>query len=305
MSISNTLLITALLSVCSFTTLAQKSEGKRILKLKLCSFSAQGGAIIESNVNETPTDFKQLAPQSVVLNVASTRHYLTNTGYTSFGSGTFLGNNLFTVSASFKFGNKQKTEYRKGMLLRVGINYFSETNLSATFYTKETTVYDTLIAANATSAVYLDSVSRKYYNMNYASKQLRLDAALLLRTDPYERWSLYTGIGVNGGVSVNAQTTINYHEYEELETRYQSGANYTSPLTNKEKIEKHTNQNNIVTSAYIPLGADFRIGNTHHFWTRAHLFYELRPSFNVTYIPELRTIANFSFQHGIGFRYSL
>jgi hypothetical protein len=52
--------------------------------------------------------------------------------------------------------------------------------------------------------------------------------------------------------------------------------------------------------AYLPLGVDFRIGNKRDFWKRIHLFYEARPSINMTAIPELRTITNASIFHGLG-----
>jgi hypothetical protein len=289
-------------------SLGAKAQGlsqlKPVKRLKLCSASLNAGAIIETNIKETPEDFQKLAPNSNLLTANSIKKYDAITGYKTFGSSTISSNTIATVMLGFKFGNKNKTDYITKYLLRVGASYFSETNLSANFFTTETSTYDTLVSLLSQQAVYLDSVSRKYYSMTYVSNQLRLDISLLLRSNPYERWSLYTGIGLTAGTSIKAKTTINYEQKDALESRYQNGTNYVTIIKEEFKTESFKNKSNIIASLYVPLGADFRIGNNSEFWKRSHIFYELRPSFNITQIPELRTIANIGFMHGLGVRFS-
>ena len=206
-----------------------------------------------------------------------------------------------------QFSDKQKSAYKANPLLRLGISYFSGTSITSAFYKEERFPYDTLTSSQTGQVIYIDSINSKSYSMNYSSEQLRLDASLIFRTNPEARWSLFAGIGVNAGLSINASTDIYFNRYESSDTRFING-NGSSPYgysnTDNSKSENFKNKSNFGLSTYIPMGVDFRIGKKKEFWKRTHLFYELRPGVNITSIPELRTITNSSIQHGIGLRVS-
>ncbi|HPS71758.1 MAG TPA: hypothetical protein PLM70_05865 [Bacteroidales bacterium] len=107
-------------------------------------------------------------------------------------------------------------------------------------------------------------------------------------------------------MSFNAKTYIHYSKTEQIQSQdpYQYN-NFYDNYDGTSESEMINNNNNFGFSAYIPLGVDFRIGKKRDFWKRIHLFYELRPNINVTYIPNLRSITNTSINHGIGCKISL
>lgn len=275
----------------------QEEESKPIKKVVIRDFFVQTGFYSGSNSNGTLTDFKTLAPQSLLLNNSFT-DYSQSGGYST-------GNNMFSVMLGIQFRDKQKTAYKTNPLLRLGISYFNMSTLSGYLYKQDRKPYDTLISAQTGQPVYIDSVTSKNYNLTYSSEQLRFDGSLIFRTNPKARWSLYSGIGFSAGISMNAKTHINYSKHDRLETRFPNTStffynNFSSIGTST--FENYRNQNNFGLSVYIPMGIDFRTGTKKEFWKRIHLFYELRPGLNITSIPELHTEANTNIQYGLGLR---
>jgi hypothetical protein len=68
--------------------------------------------------------------------------------------------------------------------------------------------------------------------------------------------------------------------------------------------ERFNNQTSFGLLAYLPLGLDFRLGKNQEFWKRLHLFYEISPGLNMTFIPELNTATNIAIRNGLGLRVS-
>lgn len=301
MKTTNILSAIILLTV-SFSVFGQEQPPKTIKKISIHDFYIQTGMFFERNTNGTLTDFKTLAPQSVLLNNNMT-DFSQSVGF------SMTGNTMFSVMLGLQFSDKQKTIYKANPLLRLGISYFSGTTLTGGSYKEDRKPYDTLTSTQTGQTVYIDSVTTKNYSMNYSSEQLRFDGSLIFRTNPEARWSIYTGIGITAGLSINANTDIYYSNYGRTETRYANGStsssyNYSSSDNSNSKTEKIKNKTNFGASTYIPMGIDIRIGKKREFWKRTHLFYELRPGINITSIPELRTITNASLQHGLGLRVS-
>lgn len=297
MKTTNILLAVILLTV-SFSVFGQEPPSKKIKKISIQDFYIQTGMFLERNTNGTLTDFKTLAPQSVLLNSNMT-------DYSQSGGFRMTGNSMFSVMLGLQFSDKQRTIYKANPQLRLGISYFSGTTLSGGSYKADRKPYDTLTSTQTGQSVYIDSINTKNYNMNYSSEQLRFDGSLIFRTNPEARWSIFTGIGITAGLSINANTEIYYSSYGRTETRYANGntsSSYNYSGSYNTKTEKFKNKTNFGASTYIPMGIDFRIGKKREFWKRTHLFYELRPGINITSIPELRTITNASLQHGLGLR---
>jgi hypothetical protein len=290
------ILSTLLFATISFAAFGQ--EPKTIKKISIQDIYIQTGFFSENNYNTSLSDFKALAPQSVLLN-NDMSDYLQSSGINT------TTNNMFSIMLGLQFSDKEKASYKANPLLRLGINYFSGTSITSGFYKEERFPYDTLTSSQTGQTAFVDSLTSKRYSMNYSSEQLRLDGSLIFRTNPEARWSLFAGIGVNAGLSINANTDIYYRENSRTETRYTNGSTFSSYGNynpDNGKTENFKNKSNFGLSTYIPMGVDFRIGKKKEFWKRTHLFYELRPGINITSIPELRTVTNSSIQHGLGIR---
>jgi hypothetical protein len=289
-----------LLTVSFYSKLfGQEQQPKTIKRVIIHDFYIQTGMFLDINANGTLYDFKALAPQSVLLN-----NNLTD--YSQSGGFGWTGNSMFSAMLGLQFRDKQKTNYSSNPLLRLGISYFSGTNLTSNLYKDTRKTYDTLTSNQTGQKIYLDSVTSQNYGMNYSSQQLRFDGSIIFRTNPEARWSLYAGIGITAGLSINSKTEIYYSKYTRAENPYSNNnyTSYSSSGSSTYKSENYRQKNNFGASTFIPMGVDFRIGKKREFWKRTHLFYELRPGINITSIPELRTITNASLQHGLGLRVS-
>jgi hypothetical protein len=293
------ILITFILLTISYSVLGQK-QTETINKISIQNIYIQTGFFSEQNTNGSMADFKTLVPQSVLFNNNETDFSQSN----GFG---FTNNTMLSVMMGIQFSDKQKTIYKANPLLRLGFSYFSGTTLSGYFHKQERKPFDTLISTQTGQATFVDSITTETYHMNYSSEQLRFDGSLIFRTNPEARWSLYTGIGITAGLSINANTDMYYSKSGRTENIYpnsNTSSTYYYSSSNNSKIEKHKNKNNFGASTFIPMGIDFRIGKKSEFWKPIHLFYELRPGINFTSIPELRTITNTSIQHGLGLKVS-
>ena len=294
----NALFTFILLSV-SLLTFSQNSNSNTIKRINVNEFYVQTGFFAGPYSTGTLADFKTLAPNSVLLNSNLISSSQLNTPFFYHGN----ANSLFSAMLGFQFSDKQKSKYKNNIQLRVGITYSSNSSFSGTMNSKETKPFDTLTSALTGQTIFVDSVIKKGLDMTYSSEQLRLDAALIFRTNSDARWSLFSGLGVTAGISINAETQIHYSKYEGTETRKPNDDHYfSSSYYGSSDIEVIKNKNNFGFSAYIPLGIDFRIGKKREFWKRTHIFYELRPSINVTYIPELSAMTNTFVQHGLGIK---
>lgn len=299
MKIINILFAIILLTVYS-SVFGQKQQLKTVKRISIHDFYIKTGFFSEHNTNGTLADFKTLAPQSVLLNNNMT-DFSQSVGF------SITGNSMLSIMLGLQFSDKQKTIYKANPLLRLGISYFSGTTLTGGSYKEDRKPYDTLTSTQTGQTVYIDSVTSKNYSVNYSSEQLRFDGSLIFRTNPEDRWSIFTGIGITAGLSINANTDIYYSNYGRTETLYANGStssSYNYSGYNNSKTEKFKNKSNFGSSIYIPMGIDFKIGKKREFWKRTHLFYELRPGINIASIPELRTIINASLQHGLGLRVS-
>lgn len=292
-----------LLSVLTFpiAIFGQAGQPTTMKRFKINEIYFQLGFFSERNAIGTLTDFQSLAPQSILLdnNFA---------GYSSSNGLSLRTNSMFSVMLGIQFNDKENKTHKTNPLLRLGVSYFSGTTLKEYFHKEDRKTYDTLTNAQTGQTIYFDSVTTKSSGMNYSSEQLRVDASLIFRTNPELRWSLFTGIGITTGISINVYTEINFSQSDWTESRYPNGNGsssfYSAYSGGDLKKEIVKNKMNSGLSTYIPMGIDFRIGKKIEFWKRTHLFYELRPSINMTSIPELRTVTNAAIQQGLGLKVS-
>jgi hypothetical protein len=285
----------------SLVSFGQQATNNVIKGFRINEYSVQIGMFGGSSASSSLSDFNILAPNSVLLN----SNIIPNTdSYAPYFYRSFP-NSSFSAMLGLQFSDKQRTKYNKYFQLRVGITYSNSSTLSGSLYSSETKPYDTLTSSQTGQLTYIDSVLNRNIGMTYSSEQLRLDGSLIFRTNPEARWSLYSGIGLTAGFSFNANTTVLYYTNYNIESRNPDGSRtYIDFYDGETKKETFSNKNNFAFSAYIPLGINLRLGKKTEFWKKVNLFYEIRPSVNVTYIPELKTVTNTYFQQGIGFKIS-
>lgn len=284
------LLVLAILFFSS-TTFAQKGEVDQTSSISLTDVFIQIGSFTERSNDVSLTDFRSLAPQSEILKDDFS-------DFSRLGGTTYTGSTALSISLGIQFNNKERSSRKANPLLRIGLTYLSGSSLTTNFFKSESFPIDTLVSASTGQVYYVDSLSSENYNMEYVSEQIRLDAALIYRTNPEARWSLYGGVGLAAGVSLSAHTEIYFTNFI-LDDDFRGGGNSRDGSFKSERID---NDMNFGFLTYIPLGIDFRLGNNKEFWKRTHLFYEVSPGINFTTIPELNTIANASIRNGLGLR---
>lgn len=270
-----------------------------VKRIKINEYSIQTGLFGGSPANSSLADFYILAPNSVLLN--SNLIPEPNTYYPHHYASR--PNTMFSAMLGFQFSDKQKTKYNKNIQLRVGITYSHNSVLSGGLFNTERKTFDTLTSSQTGASTYLDSVITKSLNMNYSSEQLRLDGALIFSTNTDARFSLFSGIGLTAGFSFNSKTTIKYNTHYQIENRVPNDyTRHIDSFSGSSETEVISNKNNFGFSAYIPLGVNVKLGYKTEFWKKVNLFYEIRPSINITYIPELRTVTNSFVHFGGGFK---
>lgn len=291
-------LVALILAPFSFFSYGQDlGNDKPIKRISVSDVYVSTGFGVGLSNQSTLDDFKKLAPQSMLL----TNDF---SDYNQFGGYGFSGNGNFSVMVGLKFSDKEKNAYKANPLLRLGFSYSSGTSFSKFFNQQERIPYDTLISTQTGNSTFIDSVNSKQYGMTYKSEQIRFDGSLIFRTNPEARWSVYTGIGLTAGISLNASTQISYNESSYIESMGDGygNHNYGDFYFNADEREVIKNKTNFGMSVYVPIGIDFRIGKNREFWKRTHLFFELNPSINVNSIPELYTITTTDLQQRFGVR---
>ncbi|HLV43179.1 MAG TPA: hypothetical protein VKY37_12935 [Brumimicrobium sp.] len=287
-----------ILILFSFSAFGQ--DEKPVKRIAITDVQVYGGMLFKNDINGTLSDFRSLAPQS----------YLLNKDFSNFsqeerkGSSGDMGS---SIMIGIQFRDKNNSTYRANPFLRLGFNYSAGSTIAGSMRSSSITPYDTLTSSQTGNAIYVDSTESNSYGMFYSSDQLRFDGSLIFRTNPDARWSVYAGVGVTVGISLNASARIHYTKRRDVNMHgygagNPSGSHYISPT--EFKYEELRNKTNFSLSTYVPLGIDFRLSNRNKFWSRIHLFYEVKPAVNFVSIPELYTVTNTSFQHGLGVRVS-
>lgn len=267
-----------------------------IKKVRISDFYSYSGAYNSIVKTGNLDDFISLFPESELLKI----------DYTSYANNYGIGNTpreVFNLMLGLNFANKTKTKYLTNPKLRIGFNYLRSPNLGYSKTKNTIKPIDTVTSGVTGQTFYIDSVINETVSMRNLSELLNLDASLIFSTDPMDRWSIYAGIGLNLGISLNNYTTITYNRQSIMRTVSDNNSNYNWYQSNSNFIsETKFGKTTFFYSAYIPLGVDFRIGKKRDFWKRIHLFYESRPGINFKYLPDYGTITQMYIQSGFGFR---
>jgi hypothetical protein len=256
--------------------------------LKLTEVYLTAGSLNGQTSAGSHSDYQFLAPGSQILENnpgaldAKSQFY---SPYSSSGG--------FSLQTGIQFLNRENNEYRSNPTLRVGLRYASINQFSDWSTSEDRTAYDTLVGQNTSNIYYLDSVRSKTVRGNYEYEQISIDASLIFRTKDELRWSVYGGVGVRFGLSINAKTSIGYDESEYTNVRGYSNEMSipTYAYLGSGINESYQNKNSFGGSAYLPLGVDFRIGKDSPFWNMFHLYAEAQPGIMFKNIPEIdRTV---------------
>ncbi len=284
------------------TLLSDDEHDEQAYKFHASSFSVSSGVSGESLTNATLLGFEKLAPNSSLINdVHALPDY--NNAHNYYYYNNMTNAVLFNLGFDFPdYGIKNSAQPR----LILGLSYHKSKYKELYIRYEEVKPYDTLMSEITDNVIYLDSVTKHEYDMNYYSEQIRLDANFIYSSDPAKRFSFYAGAGINAGISINAYSSIYYEKTKYIKGSYENGSNYYSYRyfdPEERKREDYRNKMNFGGLAYIPLGLDFRIGNKKTFWREMHLFVEARPGVNLVYIPELNIYTYGVFQANFGVKY--
>lgn len=258
-------------------------------KLKVVDASILPGAVFQRDPIGSLKDFQKINPQSTLLKENME-------GYSPRGTGIIgsLVGITFNANLGFSFADKEQTNNKLAKQIRIGVSFsgIGMSNYLSKIYKKQDT---TFTSSQTGQTVFADTINDRSYAMDYKSQQIRIDLSVIYKTNPAARWSVYGGIGVEAGKSINAYTDIEYNEYI-------ISSGYSSYSYRSERI---LSKNSYGYAAYLPLGIDFRVGTRREFFKRLHLFYEVRPILNYTYIPKTGSVGGVGVKNGMGLRVTI
>ncbi len=286
-----------LLLTASFGLLAQQSD---VSLFKIQDFSVMPSGQVYNSAPATIMDFNELAAGSSIL----ARDF---SGFQRSDFSSTNGAGGFEVMLGLGLRNKEKTGFRQSAQLRVGVGYSSLSSLGADYFQDERKPYDTLVSSQTGNSVFVDSVTHRNLSLNYNTDNVRLDVSMIFRTTGVSRWSVYGGVGVRANYSFNGYTSVNYHvqkgteqERQDFNGYYGYGLDFEDSQNENEVFR--SNESSFGGAVYVPLGVDVRFGKTSDFWTKIHLFGEVRPGLDFSNIPTYGSVTQGFLQFGLGLR---
>lgn len=261
-------------------SLAQKRDQS---KLVFSGVSIHSGVLSHQGSVGTIQNFKALAPESDILK-EDFSSYDKDALFEEDESGSMVG-----IHVHFKLVKEQKEDQKVFSSLRVGISFSDARKLSMGYSKSEKFRIDTLYSSTTNRVYYVDSTASSGAYMDYGQSEVFLNAAYLMSTNPSKRWSFFGGGGIMLGFSIDSYTFISKYN-----SSYNSNSNASvdDPWRNYEsrtKDEYYQNDPSLSFIASLPLGVDFRIGNSKPFWTNSHLVFDYQPSIYFYNIPETST----------------
>ncbi len=288
-----TLLLFAVLIINPFQLSGQSDTAGNGRKFQITDSYFQSSITLESGLFASLVDFRVLAPQSNLL-----QH-----DYSSYDKyPNYLYTPSFTFISSIGIQINQDKKRRIKPYIRLGIRYNSNQMLSGSYNYFSRFPFDTLYSSQTGDTIIIDSVISNSINATYDSKQLGIDVAILFRTTPTARWSLYSGIGLAASVSISASTKIGFISNRFTEDHSGNHDFYPGYTYQPYRQEIIRNKSNYSMRAYIPVGIDWRVGKKSKFLNHLHLYYEASPTLIYTNIPELNHYLSAHITQSLGLR---
>lgn len=253
-----------------------------------------GGGFFTGNEDLFRQEVALLTPGSTLLAGGLPDHDYDSDPYLDEGAGLF--------EAGIGMLPFRKAD-RNGPELRLGFLYAGRNELSGYFSRTTRTPYDTLASSQTGEVYYIDSVHRSTYAVQYSAERFGLNASLTWRTKG--RWSVYGGVGLAGGLLMNARTEVYRSIFDSVDGPSSGPGEGFYGRYNNAASESFRNGTGWWVSLYAPIGLDFRIARKGEFWGRMHLYTEFRPQLVFQGTPELGTGTSFGMQTAFGVRYTL
>jgi len=210
-----------------------------------------------------------------------------------------------SMKLGLDFADKNGKAYKMNPQLQLGFTYMKSNTWNFNLRDEKRVRFDTLTSSSSSHIIFVDSIYDSKTYLDYSSENLLLDIALIYRTDPLDKWSVFGGIGLAGGVSVRAATDV--HRINTSHIRYViPGGNYyyygeynTDPQHDRETFK---NEMNILAIAQLPVGVNFRVSKSDNFWKNVNLFYEMTPFLKYLNVPETGSYISVGMKHGVGLK---
>jgi hypothetical protein len=292
------LLFPIVISSFPFLPLTAQENQVKIGRFSAREVQVQSGIFMQSTIPGNLHDFRKLAPESFLLNNDLS-------GFSQRMSGGSYTGTMFSLQAGFRFSDNQKKAYKINPLIRMGVTYYSGSSMTNHLYKRTSGTYDILTSSQTGETFRIDSTNRESIHMNFFTRHLRFDGALIYRTFPGARFSLFTGAGFTAGLTIGAQTNISHSSNTWLNTYSSSDAsiNYSKSFDSDfYESETLTNSPQFGFSGYIPLGINFRVAKKHAFWSHLHVFFEMRMGIDFIVIKNIKTLENTIRHQGVGLK---
>lgn len=246
-------------------------------KIKLSEISFFYGIQIDRHKELNYYDFKSMVSNSLIFSDEKSNFSYHNL---SLGNSTFnnsFASYLLTSTIGFSF------EKFKNGLFRTGLIYGNTKNqFNTDAYHSEIIGHDTLYSSQGTP-IYIDVSRTKILHSNLSSKKVLLDISYIYKFPEEHKIVMYGGLGLLFGIGFNSNIVTNYYESVGV-----AGSSIL-PTTIANNHEDLKLKPYFLSSIYVPLGLNIRLGNKNNFLKNIQIFGEIRPIISFLKFPTTRT----------------
>jgi hypothetical protein len=273
-----------------FQTVYSYGQSKR---LKLSEIAISYGLQKDIYNDLTFNDYKSIAPNSEIFSNANSNYSyhnqaLNNSYFNSnFYSNFFLGN----IGLSHE-------KYKNG-LFRIGFHYFFKHDQFSTYAYQSNFIGNDTVFTNQGTPVYLDIYRSKKIIANSSSKKILFDLSYIHKLPEEHQIVMYSGFGFLMGIGYQSILKTSYDEIIGPSGLNQYAGSTVSYNREELKIKPY-----LLSSVYIPLGLDIKLGKKNNFMNRIHLFLEIRPAISLIKFPTAKSIPLISGNTNLGVKVS-
>ncbi|MBL7962633.1 MAG: hypothetical protein JNM31_02200 [Flavobacteriales bacterium] len=217
----------------------------------------------------------------------------------SYGYGAYAYP-LFTVSAGLNLDGQRRPLSRYDRQLRVSLSYAPENEMNSSWERRRTGVFDTLVGQHTGQVFVIDTTWYERYSAFFYYSRLEVDASMLWRRRTATRWGWYTGAGISLGMIIGEDCYVDYRTGVRS-----SGYSFNPPLVDQVRArdsEMLRAPNGFSGAMRAVIGAEFRLGASHRFWSRLHLHYELQPILQYTQFAGTNLRSDMAWRSQLGIR---
>lgn len=259
-------------------TLSNSQSDDSLKRLKLESIEISVGQAWSQGSAFSLKDISSIAQENDFLN-------MNFEGYQTGRSCCGAEHHAFNFNVNLALRKKNLEPLLGNPILRLGLSYNTGFYNSIGFYKNERFTVDsvTVIYQGQTNKYAVDSVYNENYVFSTYSQRIRLNTALLLRSESSRRWTWSAGIGVGFGLGLSSEVEAYSSIWSNIENPVSLGTSSPSfqypnwhDIAYTSEIYKTTALSDFNLS--IPLGVDFRVGKKENLLSKLHLFSEVTPT---------------------------